>query len=164
MNNRVYFMQAKNGGPIKLGATKDLAERVRALGNLVPGGMEIIVSIPGHQRRESYLKAALAPWSVHSEWFRNCASIWRVMLEAIETGDLAWVPADRPYGREEWVETFNRNAATPGFKCGPEQGWVGVQRFGRAEFAADLHIGRLPAWLALAHGEMSDSTLNEASA
>lgn len=149
-SRRGYFAHATGGGAIKMGATSDLINRVKSLGVCIPGGMEVITSVPGHFRRESYIKSALAPWRLQGEWLRICAPVWSVVIEAITTGNISWAPVDEIRSTDGWQAEFDKLAATPGFHF-INNGTPGKTLFGRAQFAADLFYCRLPAWLIEAH-------------
>lgn len=88
----IYFAQATNGGPIKIGCTMKIRERRQQLGQYIPGGVEIIAEIPGGVAREHALHYALSAFKLQGEWYPACAPIWRVIIEAIDAGDLGWLP------------------------------------------------------------------------
>lgn len=69
MAERVYFIQAENGGPIKIGYSTDPEARVRAL---QPGHPERLVlrrSFPGGSLEEAALHRIFARYRLQGEWF-----------------------------------------------------------------------------------------------
>ena len=79
----VYFAQPTNGGPIKVGVTGGIKERMSMLAAWIPGGVEVIATIDGGAFREAYLKAA------RGKLERRCArafmeQTWELRLEVFE--------------------------------------------------------------------------------
>lgn len=64
----VYFIQAGEGGPVKIGYAKDVVGRMRSIGG-AKSGMSIIRSLPGGDLEEGYFHYRYAAQRIHSEWF-----------------------------------------------------------------------------------------------
>jgi hypothetical protein len=90
----VYFAHPSCGGPIKVGTSTNVLSRFQSISVWIPGGVDLIATIPGGRVREATLKALLAPWSVHLEWFKSCPEVWSIIVEATEKGDLPWLPPE----------------------------------------------------------------------
>lgn len=153
VERRVYFAQPPDGGAIKIGCTENIEVRERSLNISAYGGMEILVSIPGWRAREHFLMAALRPWKASwgREWVRSCPAVWRVILEAIEKGDLPWVAPDLPkWGHQRFYEI--RNPAIIAAGEDPKScGGGGEGTYGRCAFIVAHRDRSLPAWLLAAH-------------
>jgi hypothetical protein len=156
----VYFAQNLDGGPIKIGTTGDIENRRVALSMGFYPGIEIITTIPGSVARESFLGCALLPWKTRGEWFKNCAPIWRALLEAHDTGDIAWLPAERaPFDwrateqeRGEARTEYRRLCQIGGYnRPVADTAHLSPVYFGRAQFHAALACNTLPEWLVEAH-------------
>lgn len=66
----VYFVQAGDGGPIKIGYTSSrVADRVAALQTGNPCRLEIVAVAPGSMEDESRAHAMFAQCRLHGEWF-----------------------------------------------------------------------------------------------
>lgn len=90
----VYFAQQKDGGPFKIGCSQNVATRINNVGQLFPQGAELIVALDGGFAREAVLHRLLSAHRLWShEWFRACPDVWRLTLDALDTG-LPWLPAE----------------------------------------------------------------------
>lgn len=67
----VYFVQAENGGPVKIGVAKDPARRMAELQAMSPYTLRILATVEGGFRREKELHAQFADWRLHGEWFSD---------------------------------------------------------------------------------------------
>jgi hypothetical protein len=66
----IYFVQGENGGPIKIGYTKDIAERIRALQTGYPDTLKLLLAIPGNVAKEQLLHLEFKEYRLHGEWFK----------------------------------------------------------------------------------------------
>jgi hypothetical protein len=67
----VYFLQATNGGPIKIGFSRDLLRRIHELNSASPIPLRVVgVIAGGDQETEAELHAWFAGARLHGEWFR----------------------------------------------------------------------------------------------
>ncbi len=105
----IYFAQPTNGGPIRIGASENVAKRATSLGTWMPGGVEFVAIVEGYTIGESFLHAALDPLRLERDWFKSGPAIWRVILEA-QSGRLEWLPDEDWWPQErmerEVIETF----------------------------------------------------------
>jgi hypothetical protein len=79
----VYFVQATNGGPIKIGYTaSDPANRLKSIQTGSPFPLRVIASRAGTRFDEAELHDALAKQRLSGEWFDE-ADLMRAALERI---------------------------------------------------------------------------------
>ncbi len=71
----IYFIQARHGGPIKIGSTTDLYARLRALQTSAAGELRIIATCDGDQVREREIHTFLDRFRVRGEWFADCIEV-----------------------------------------------------------------------------------------
>ena len=82
----VYFATKPGRDAIKIGVSIDPAFRCST------AGWRLIAQIPGCVSRERAVQWFLRKHRVDGEWFRSAPDVWRVVLEALDTGDLSWLP------------------------------------------------------------------------
>jgi len=63
-----YFLQAGDGGPIKIGSTRNLLVRLRSLTMMSPVPLKLLGIMKGG-KVEEFCHARLAAFRVHGEWF-----------------------------------------------------------------------------------------------
>lgn len=80
-SSTVYFVQAIDGGPIKIGVTADLATRLRDLQIGSPQLLRLIASVPGDQRLETALHRHLSTHRLHGEWFADVPVVRAAIAE-----------------------------------------------------------------------------------
>ena len=68
-----YFLQAGESGPIKIGVTKNLVVRVRALGAMSPVPVRLLGVMKGDGEQRCH--AALGAFRLHGEWFAPSATV-----------------------------------------------------------------------------------------
>jgi len=84
----VYFIQAKEGGPVKIGWTVNPAARLKALQAASPYKLVVRFTLPGTQRLEHYLHERFAPWRLEGEWFEPQADMPGCMYDGfLSTAD-----------------------------------------------------------------------------
>ena len=67
----VYFIQAEEGGPIKIGYTNNLARRLYALRTGHPSRLRVLATIAGDRATEQTTHSAFSEERINgSEWFR----------------------------------------------------------------------------------------------
>lgn len=71
----VYFIQAGDDGPVKIGCTQNLKERYAELANGSPLPLTVIGVIPGYRPTEQHLHKLFAADRLHGEWFRPTAAL-----------------------------------------------------------------------------------------
>ena len=71
----VYFIQAGEGGPVKIGAAADVQHRLRALqcGHYLP--LTILRTVQGGFAVEAWLHRHYRARHIRGEWFRHCATM-----------------------------------------------------------------------------------------
>ncbi len=167
MKHEVYFLQAANGGPIKIGTSGWLTHRASSFQGWLPGGVDLIASIPGDTFREAALKWALRDESISGEWVRSCPKAWRLILDAIDHGDLRWLPHPQPtlLGKgmglqlmDGWEASFGGRAACAAALGYSAKRWTQVRSgcswrvspgvWGRWAIASAERAGNLPSYLA----------------
>lgn len=87
----IYFAQPKNGGPIRIGSSKNVDARRRTLGTCLPGGVEMVLEIEGSFLGEVVLHYCFDPIRIDRDWFMSCSAIWKFIIEASEARP-DWVP------------------------------------------------------------------------
>jgi hypothetical protein len=69
--SRVYFMQARDGGPIKIGYSVDVEARRALLQIGNPDELVVIATVPGGAREERAIHRVLERTRVRGEWFTD---------------------------------------------------------------------------------------------
>lgn len=83
----VYFATKSGKDAVKVGVSIDPAKRCAL------AGWSLIASMPGCSAREYAVHWALREHATaENEWFKSCPAVWRLILEVIDTGKLAWLP------------------------------------------------------------------------
>lgn len=172
--NVVYFMQPYGGGGLKVGCTSRYALRMGSYKSWLPQGVEVLTTLPGDLSREEAIKWALRPYRMQGEWFRSCPETWRVVVEAIDTGDISWAPA-RPLEVREKGAGTRAISAIEDYFGGPlkaaealgyaPKSWRAVKSYqsyglssvlwGRWVIEVARRQGRLPPFLASMPAELS---------
>jgi hypothetical protein len=81
---RVYFIQAKSGGPIKIGVTTDIQDRRKALQSSHPEELVVLAHRPGDEVSEMALHRKLTRYRLKGEWFEDCAEVRVEVAAALE--------------------------------------------------------------------------------
>jgi hypothetical protein len=80
--SRVYFVRQSIDGPIKIGFSTDIRQRLRALSIVSPGGaLEVLLVIRGTLRDEHELHLRHAVDRLHGEWFRPSEAVLATIRE-----------------------------------------------------------------------------------
>ena len=90
----IYYIQAKEGGPIKIGYTKYTAEsRLSAFQVGCPVKLIIIATHPGGAEREKEIHEIFDLYRTHGEWFWYSSGL----ADYIEKNatQFYWLPKDR---------------------------------------------------------------------
>lgn len=69
IEERVYFLQAEDGGPIKIGYSRDVGKRVRTLQAGSSRRLRVLAMLPGGADTEARLHERYASLRCHGEWF-----------------------------------------------------------------------------------------------
>lgn len=98
----VYFVQAVDGGPIKIGAAFDVARRVDGLQVGSPQALHVLAVLPGVGTAfEAELHAQFAAERLQGEWFRPSARL-RSYIATIKTVDVGLLAGDPTALDEVW--------------------------------------------------------------
>ncbi len=81
--SRVYFLQALDGGPIKIGVSNNPEGRLASLQTGSPVKLRILGTAAGDQRREARLHRKLAAHRLHGEWFADAPEVMAAIGEAL---------------------------------------------------------------------------------
>jgi hypothetical protein len=65
----IYFIQAKDGGPVKIGWTIDPERRLKVLQSASPHKLVLRKVVRGSQRLEHFLHEHYAAYRLEGEWF-----------------------------------------------------------------------------------------------
>lgn len=79
----VYFIQAVSGGPIKIGTSSDVEQRLSTLQCASPVKLRIIGLISGGIHHEAALHRRLAVHRLHGEWFADAPEVLAAVAEAL---------------------------------------------------------------------------------
>lgn len=85
----IYIMQAGTHGPIKIGASKNVAKRVAAQQNFHYEEIRLLATGVGCHRAEQLIHKHFAEDRIRGEWFRPSAAIIR-FVEAVARGELPY--------------------------------------------------------------------------
>jgi len=81
----VYFIQADEDGPIKIGFTAgDPQSRLAQLQTGNPVALKLLGAIRGDTAKERELHAALAEWRLQGEWFKPHATVLDTVRQALQ--------------------------------------------------------------------------------
>jgi hypothetical protein len=69
--SEVYFIQAKTGGPIKIGYTHNVIARLDGLQVGNPEELRIVATVPGGAKEEAAIHRRLRRYRIRGEWFRD---------------------------------------------------------------------------------------------
>jgi hypothetical protein len=78
----VYFIQAGDGGPIKIGHATNVRRRVAALRTACPAEILALGYIDGDEKDEQALHRQFNGDRVRGEWFRSSSALLAVVAEA----------------------------------------------------------------------------------
>ena len=93
----IYLLQAKDGGPIKIGSSNNPQVREKQIAALFPNGVEVLATIDGGRVGEGFLHHCFRPVAVATEWFRASPPIWRFLLHVIDHGRPSFIPEENVF-------------------------------------------------------------------
>lgn len=92
---QIYAIQRESGGAVKIGSTRDIAQRLRGLQTSCDEKLVVQRSFHAGRRVEKALHYLLCEHRVAGEWFRDAPEVWDA-LDRAERGELwaadDWVP------------------------------------------------------------------------
>lgn len=71
----IYFIQGECGGPIKIGYTIDLAQRLKSLQTGYPDRLELLFAFPGNPEDEKKMHDYFKDFRLQGEWFRSTPEV-----------------------------------------------------------------------------------------
>lgn len=77
----IYFIQGENGGPIKIGYTKDIEQRLKELQTGYPDILKLLIAFPGNHEYEKALHRQLKLYRLNGEWFKPDPAVFRKINE-----------------------------------------------------------------------------------
>jgi hypothetical protein len=84
---RVYFVQAENGGPIKIGKATDVERRVADLQRTNPFTLRVLAVAEGGSTLETQLHQRFASDRKHNEWFEPSRELMRLISDYASAGE-----------------------------------------------------------------------------
>ncbi|MFD2206609.1 GIY-YIG nuclease family protein [Kiloniella antarctica] len=78
----VYFIAPVNGGPIRIGRTTKVDNRLKGLMNMSPVELELIGVVSGGPYVEYWLHEYFAKDRLHSEWFKPSKQLLEIAEDA----------------------------------------------------------------------------------
>ncbi len=96
MSSVVYFIQQGTMGPVKVGFSENLSNRLSSLQTGNPYELRVLLSHPGDEALEHTIHAHLHKHRLQGEWFQPCADIVEIVL-ALRSG----------IGPEEYLAAVN---------------------------------------------------------
>jgi hypothetical protein len=86
----VYFLQAENGGPIKIGFANDLAKRVVGLQTSHPEKLVVLAAAQGDPEIERQVQIGFVALRERGEWFKPHQSLVTFANFVAQNGPKAW--------------------------------------------------------------------------
>ena len=84
---KVYFVQAVDGGPIKIGISFDPTSRLRSIQTGSHSKLIVIGTIPGGRRKERELHERFREFRLNGEWFRAESALLDFICEETEPNE-----------------------------------------------------------------------------
>lgn len=90
----IYFIQAQDAGPIKVGVTADdPRKRMVKIQSDCPWPVTLLGTIKGSVAQEKQIHLVLARWRTQGEWFEPHPIVLAAVAEAIRCGDAVKLPS-----------------------------------------------------------------------
>jgi hypothetical protein len=99
----VYFVQVEHDGPIKIGTTNRLDERIKSLQTASPYKLRLLAKYEGSHAQERRLHVLYAEYRIRGEWFRPNQSLME-LIDYIRAQDGADTPEQETHRRREAVQ------------------------------------------------------------
>lgn len=71
----IYFIQGECGGPIKIGYTTDLENRIKKLQTGYPDRLQLLLAFPGNKQFEQAIHKQFEQYRLNGEWFRPAPEV-----------------------------------------------------------------------------------------
>lgn len=85
----VYAMHSPDTGQIKIGFSRDVAERKLTLQREHGSPLTVVATVSGRIRHERRVHSRLRPYRLTGEWFRAVPAVWTVV------GEMNYAEAER---------------------------------------------------------------------
>lgn len=79
VDGHVYFAQGQDGGPIKIGYSRETERRLRELQRGSPVPLRMLRVVPGSRALEIALHAHFSSDRLHGEWFAPTSELLRIL-------------------------------------------------------------------------------------
>lgn len=142
----LYFIAPVGGGPIKIGCTRCVEQRLQALMLWSPNRLEILATVPGYFRDELFLQWMFREHHLHHEWFSPVPELLKIVEYVRANGTLPDYAVrshktpyrDFAYRKPQWNEETRRAHGAKLRKVyAQRRRWKAKHEFiGRAETAA----------------------------
>lgn len=103
----LYFIQSGTGGPVKIGYTKQLATRLKAIHTMNGGSVRFLGALSGSRKDEKRFHEKYAADRLHGEWFRLSREILLFLCGA------GMKPTIAVEATTELLTTFSLQATNP---------------------------------------------------
>lgn len=103
----IYLAQAVDGGPIRIGTSRNLKQRMAGLATEHKRKFSVLAETPGSRPDELFLHHAFSPLRLHGEWFQTHDAM-RLLVDEMQIGRPAWLPAFDDFS-EEWARDTARS-------------------------------------------------------
>lgn len=90
-HHRVYFIRAGENGPVKIGFSTDIAQRVRDLQTASPHELKVEAVVIGTQAVEAWFHRLLRKWHIRGEWFALSDDLISYALGCMVDEGLVWM-------------------------------------------------------------------------
>lgn len=129
--SHVYFVQAGENGPVKIGLAEDPDRRVAELQTGCFAELRLLGTIAGDRGTERALHERFADYRIRGEWFEPSAAVFEAFEVPSEEGGIFWPP---------WVraDAFKRRDRRRELQTSVPCPWCGVHALlGNEDVAAD---------------------------
>lgn len=144
----IYFIEAGDGGPIKIGVTKDIDKRIKQLQPGTTAPLRLLASIPGSHADERTLHRYFAVERRNGEWFSGggavrafAMSIPSMTPDEVVAAVRAMVPVKPPKPLKPGERTRRYVLAQQAIVRREAEAEKRRRRITRSEFVAQLLIG-----------------------
>lgn len=79
----IYFIQ-RDDGPIKIGLSKNVANRLATLATASANELKLLGAVPGDKKTEAKIHRQLRDFRMNREWFRPCDEVISLIEQCIK--------------------------------------------------------------------------------
>jgi hypothetical protein len=98
----VYFIRAKDGGPVKIGSSIHLLLRLKQLQANSPVELELVAATEGSARFEREVHSRFQHCRLHGEWFEPIDELLNFMAEIGLPEELGEIPDYKAAYKSPW--------------------------------------------------------------